>query len=302
MKPIIITIKTPKPVTTSKTPYVTSPIDAAGLLVQYRLDGNPVVYPLPDRARFKYLETTVGSSHKTSAIVGKSLFDSVYCVDRVLFKGINTLSLDSVQTTDDFSGGAGADDDQVASFSKVAKDFLTADDSVTTQWVVSRQLFEALNCVENRSWTLGLNKAEAVFSDDASIVFVLDTALNDTPSVIETLKVDYTKPYEETFSQTEYVSIRPILSKVELIVAGDVATTTSGKNPFEIVASQETSVFDVLKASVDSPESSERIYKATSKAAVDTVTKSDSGKAVKQNYVNNPGYFADDYVGTLLTF
>jgi len=172
------------------------------------------------------------------------------------------------------------------------------------------------------------------FTDTASITdttsFAIDKNITDTQAVTDLAALSVTRPVTDTASMTDAHSLTPTKGPQ------DTATVTDGdpifavtKGPRDIAIASELFTVDLTKVLSDSvnatddvngaavgDESKLRVFKVVTdngsvaeshvlsptKGLSDAASTADAGSIRAQDYVDNPLYFAEDYVGQSQSF
>lgn len=98
-----------------------------------------------------------------------------------------------------------------------------------------------------------------------------------------------------------YVNFRQLF---DALTVSETIAKNVGKSVLEEsqTVSDSASINFGLTASQEFVQVSESIAKLSGKSASDTLSSVDSGTLLNQDYVDNPYYFADDYVGSKRIF
>jgi hypothetical protein len=329
MKTVIVTIKNPKPVVTSKKAYATGGVIKAPIILteptpsvdvnhgaqqadirfkqmelelKYKEDGQYVAYAPPDKARFRFFQDAFKQEDHSARHIGKNIFDQIYCVDQILYKGLTKLSLENVAISDDFMGGANADDEQTATFMKVFKETFTQTDLVTTSWLADRKFVEAASCADYNWFGVNAGRFDNVITDDTAISFVLLYTLAESFINTDLVSITLEKPFQDSIANADTYSI------VAAPVLKDVSTTADEIDKFDVgsvrvddVDSVDKLTMNAGKGALDVTLTSESNVASVGSVIKETANAGDSGVAFMQNYALSD-YFIEDYVGTSRRF
>lgn len=182
---------------------------------------------------------------------------------------------------------------------------------------------------------LGLFQLVRLFSDVATAteakVLAFVKSLSESPIASDTTSLDVTKAESDTYTASDSNIIQ--FGKVEadsFSTSDQIDTLGIGKGLSETPVLTEAQVFDITKLLTDnigvtddfdgiavpdddqtiqfvkvlteSSSTSDSDVKLIGKVHSDSASSSDSGSLLNQGYVDNPYYFADDYVGAKRTF
>lgn len=220
-------------------------------------------------------------------------------LSRVLEKKLE----DTVISTDDFYGEANADDDQTASFTKVATDLAVSSDALQTLVAFYRSLTDTSSISDTVSIGVNLVKSETTVNTDLVtftnnfirsfldstllgdvIAITLSKVASDTTSTLDTLSniVSFNRTFSETFVLPEVLV--SVVEKVLLdtsstieIISKTASTTLQSENTTAI----DSKVLSISKLLIEALSCSEYIW------------------ANKQNYFASnyviPGYVGINY-------
>jgi len=194
----------------------------------------------------------------------KAPVDIAQLIDSASFSAIKALA-DTVYSTDDVGGEASVDDDQYVSFFK----------NHTDLGFVSETLQKAVDTIR---------------SDAAGVTDLAGTHPNkgvqDLASTIDSIITDVSKRPQDTSFVSDILVFLLTAERdlVDSAAASDLVNVLISK-PF----SDAASMADMANSTV-------------TKGQYDTLSVADSGLAFWQDYVDNPYYFAEDYIGTSQPF
>lgn len=135
-----------------------------------------------------------------------------------------------------------------------------------------------------------MNRAVAVSKRVIAVavrgVFSVVRYFTDTASATDSISKGVSKPFADSATASD------VFSRIVAFVRSfaDTATAT------DAIAK------DAGKGLADTYGATDTVSKEAGKGLADTATMSDSGTVLSQDYVDDPFYFADDYVGTKRTF
>ena len=212
--------------------------------------------------------------------------------------------------------------------------------AITSQSILASVTASTLSAVSSAS-TLAAQYVKGIFfifverSDTASatdddIVFDIDKNITDTQAVTDLAALNVTRPVTDTASMTDAHSLTPTKG------LQDTATSTDGDPAFAVskgisdigivselftvdlskVFSDAVNATDDVNGAAAGDESNLRIFKvitdngsvaeshvlSPTKGLSDSASTSESGLVFAQDYVDNPQYFASDYVGQSQSF
>jgi hypothetical protein len=93
-----------------------------------------------------------------------------------------------------------------------------------------------------------------------------------------------------------------ILGKSDAAAVSEAISKTLSKPFSESIGAADNVALSASKNLQDASSMSDAVLKLVTMSKGDTMQSSDAGYALNQDYVDNPFYFADDYVGVKQTF
>jgi len=212
--------------------------------------------------------------------------------------------------------------------------------AITSQSILASVTASTLSAVSSAS-TLAAQYVKGIFftfverSDTASatdddIVFDIDKNITDTQVVTDLAALNITKPESDAASMTDAHSLTPTKGPQDTATATDsdpIFDVTKG--PRDIAIASELFTVDLSKVLTDAvnatddvngaaagDESNLRVFKvitengsvaeshvlSPTKGLSDSASTTDAGSIRAQDYVDNPLYFAEDYVGQSQSF
>ena len=194
--------------------------------------------------------------------------------------------IDSIGVTDTVAKTLGKDESEsiVSSDSSVFDLDKLVDEPITTiedvAFFISKLTDDQFDVLEQISLSVGIPVSDSGTVTDES-VWELIKAITENPSLIDEARFDVAKGISDTVFVTEVLS-RIVAYNRDF---SDVATVSDSP-----ALSFSTSFADAFQAA-------EFAVKLLGKGESDTLAGEDSGTLLNQDYVDNPFYFADDYVG-----
>lgn len=273
----------------------------------------------------KFLANSGAGADAQALSVGKAADDSAnFTLETTL--GTTKLLSDSIYVTDDVDGAASIEDDQNMLFFKSRTDLGSVTELLTRQVSYSRDFLDsgvASDSVINFQTSKGL--ADTALSDD-STQGVFGKGLLDNGLATDNLlrSVDYIRAFAEQGDYNDSATL--LVGKVssDNFSATDLfARTVSFSRSFSDSASlgDSTSIdivftrqfsdsavwqdgvsLGVSTVLTDNGYVSESNVKSFGKGNSDSASVADSGSLYGQDYVDDPFYFAEDYVGYSTTF
>lgn len=257
------------------------------------------------------------SDAETKAI-GKGLSESVGTSEAKSFNVTKALS-NTVYVTDDVGGEATIDDDQTIAFFKVLSNQSLASDTVSLAAAYNRQFNDP-----------------SVVGDTVSLISAYSRSFNDGVSVTDQILLEIILPIslsDSAFASDSLETTAVYSRSLNDAVAGldaEIFTVGSGQIDSGSVADQADLVVSFNRAFESTVIATDDIggeatldddqtiqffkqltnlsYAADSavrfagKVVSDILGAADSGTLLSQDYVDNPYYFAEDYVGVKRTF
>ena len=141
---------------------------------------------------------------------------------------------------------------------------------------------------------------EAGVDDDQNIQFWKNRT--DQANASETVGKDFVTSRSDTSNAAEAKILqfaKPVSDGSE---ASDAEIRSIGKPISDSGEAAEAKILAFAAIKTDSTDAAENAIKSVGKIRSDSATSSDSGTLLNQDYVDNPNYFADDYVGAKRAF
>lgn len=226
-------------------------------------------------------------------VVAKLTLDSTTNSEQLAFDFQANYS-DLVDSTDDFYGEANVDDDEYVTFDKVAADYATTSELVTTVADFNRTFLETAASVDVATLLFAKSVLEVVA---ASEVFAIDfsTSRTETVAASETVQQDFGTARSETVTQADLFtqSIEP--AKYETVATSELNTYDVGLAKTEAAALAElfavdfstsrteiasileqfVSQWDALRSFTEAVQQSDLFTQSIEPLKSDTVTNSD---------------------------
>jgi hypothetical protein len=157
-----------------------------------------------------------------------------------------------------------------------------------------------------------LNKEHLSNAEDDNLLLIGKNS-SDSPSTADQQFFDVAKQITETIGATDDINGADVDDDQNIVFFKVTSNSSSVVDVFEKVAaylrsfSNTAAVGDVAGLSVgrpltDTSAMSESEVKLAGLGKTDTMAASDAGELLNQDYVDNPNYFLDDYVGVKRTF
>lgn len=232
---------------------------------------------------------------------------------------------DFANATDDFLGEANIDDDQTMHFGKTLienfgvvdtfsrdvnysrqfSDGFSGSDSVSLQPVKYFGHEAQLEDVFDRAVDYRRSFGEGASTEDA-IVFATVNSLRDSGVIGELFNraVNYYRDLLDSSVADDAVSLRPTKVFYDInSVADDFSRTLVYQREFSEVASSTDAIrLSTATNAQDIGTATESAVKSVNNINTDSASFTDSGLVFWQGYVEDPTYFAEDYVGNSQTF
>ena len=232
---------------------------------------------------------------------------------------------DNINATDDYMGESNVDDDQTMHFGKTRIDNGSASELFSRVITYDRQFSDAYNGQDSAS--LGPSKhltdttsvieslvrqvdyvrtLNEIGLSSEDIAFASSIVLQDNSSASELFSraVDYNREFSELSSSQDSVDLAYTkLSQDAISVETLFYRQVSFNRDFYDLAnpSDNISLF-ASRVLQDNGTATENAVKSSGKINNDSASFTDSGKLFWQGYVEDPTYFADDYVGNSQNF
>lgn len=175
-------------------------------------------------------------------------------------------------------------------------------------FIFIKQLIDSVSVSESISKTLGKSASDQFLTSDDQVLDA-NKGLEDSISASESIKFDSVKSLSDQVYATDDLGGEASLDDDQTIqfikVRSDIAFVSESLDRTaayqrQFTDSSLTSDLTLLSVSVgleDALQAVETTVKLLDKSESDTLAGEDSGTLLNQDYVDNPYYFADDYVG-----
>lgn len=239
-------------------------------------------------------------------VVGKSAEDQATLVDDLTANISKTLS-DLVYLTDDVGGLATVDDDQYMFLSKAVLELTTSiSDLVLLTANYQRSFEDQSYSSDAQSLEIGKDLQDYPLFSDSKLFYLGKQLAQDYAAVVDQvyLSVQYLRSIvDEASAQDQaYRDISKVSSDSAVFSETFTVSQIIQRAIFEAVSAVEVVALLLYRTTTDQANFTESRTLLTGKTALDTLNAGDSGFLVAQGYVDNPFYFADDYVGAKRTF
>jgi hypothetical protein len=275
--------------------------------------------------------TVISRAIKATASSGRLAFKSIQSgffliaslIEKILDDSLTITEAIQILFTKGFQEDVGASDTQGKDVIKPASDASAASDSnaktvgksISDSYAATD--FIALVLSANRSFSdsssttdlqalfasKSINDAVGV-SDAAIISFVRLSSFSDSVEVVETVAVSASPSAADSGSVGDSISLVVQYHRA----VGDLAGTTdavifsASKAISDASAVSDIAAMLVDRPAIDAGSVADTIAKSTGLAKNDIIGTADAGYLLNQDYVSDPTYFADDYVGAKRTF
>ena len=185
--------------------------------------------------------------------------------------------------TDDLGGESTVDDDQTIQFLKVRSDLAFVSEVLSRIVAYNREFADAATVSESHAIT---------FTRPVSDAFTASESLDRTAS--------YNREFADSGLLSDDQAITTGKALADSYQVSDVASTVVQYNrdiEDSSQASESVAISFAIGSIADLLQVAESLAKVLQKGESDTLAGSDSGTLLNQDYVDNPFYFADDYVG-----
>lgn len=145
---------------------------------------------------------------------------------------------------------------------------------------------------------------------------------SDAGAVVDDINKGAEKPFADAGAAVDLANLNPEKALIESSAFSDSSDRDIGKNILENAtaadiferiaayirsfsdsyAASDLAIRSPLKPVTDAAVTGDQSVKVPLLAKIDTIGSTDAGVLLNQDYVDNSGYFADDYVGTKRTF
>jgi hypothetical protein len=117
-------------------------------------------------------------------------------------------------------------------------------------------------------------------------IFSIVRFLSDSATATDQISKEVGKPFNDSATATDVFSriVAYLRSFADTATASDTVAKEAGKGITDVATATDLAI------------------KSAGKGLSDSATGADAGTLLNQDYVNDPFYFADDYVGTKRTF
>jgi hypothetical protein len=221
--------------------------------------------------------------------------------------------------TDDVGGEATIDDDQTISFFKVLNNIATASDAVIIEAAYNRQFNDSSNASDTvsliASYSRSFNDSVSI-TDQIIIEVILPFALSDSAFASDSLESTavYNRGFDDGVDGLDAQVFSASSGPIDSGSVGDQAELVASFNrAFEstVLATDDiggeatiddNQTIQFFKQLTNLSYAADSAVRFASKVVNDILTAADSGTLLNQDYVDNPFYFAEDYVGVKRTF
>lgn len=233
-------------------------------------------------------------------IVIKDLFDSLGVTDTVA----KTLGKDE-------SESIVSSDASVFDLDKLVDEPITTLEDVA--FFISKLTDDQLDVLEQVSLSVGIPLSDSGTVTDES-VWELIKAITENPLLIDEARFDVAKGISDTVFVTDdlggestvdddqtiqFLKVRSDLAFISEVLSRIVAYNREFADAATV---SDSPALSFSTSFADAFQAAEFAVKLLGKGESDTLAGSDSGTLLNQDYVDNPFYFADDYVGDKRTF
>jgi hypothetical protein len=228
-------------------------------------------------------------------IVIKDLFDSLVITETV-----------SKDVGKDESESIVLSDTSVFDLDKLVDEPITTLDDVA--FFISKLTDDQLDVLEQVSLSVGIPVSDSGTVTDDS-VWELIKAITDNPSLIDEARFDVAKSISDTVFVTDDLGGEATIDDDQTIqflkVRSDIAFVTEvlskivayNRDFSDVATVSDSPALSFSTSFADAFQAAEFAVKLLGKGESDTLAGVDSGTLLNQDYVDNPYYFADDYVG-----
>ena len=245
----------------------------------------------------------VAVSQELSFDTAKLLEDQPIAIEEIAF-GTTTTKSDTFDATDDSSYEIGKyfantfnSSDVVAVVpTKVISDSGDIVDAIQ-KFDTTKLLAELINATDDYM-------GESNVDDDQTMHFGKTIINNGSASESLSRVVAYDRQFSDTYSGQDSASLGPNkhLSDIASVVESLVRQVDYARTLNEIGLSSEDIALATSRVAQDNGTATENALKSNNKVNNDAASFTDSGKLFWQDYVVDPSYFADDYVGNSQNF
>jgi len=210
---------------------------------------------------------------------------------------------DSIWSTDDFYGEANLDDDQNASFIKVANDLTTTLDTLVAQTTYLRSITDSFVLSEAVSLNTGKSVSDSMSSTDSiSLLADFKRSLSDAANNLDILSLSLAKTLQDTTSSSDTITTSTQFNRAaeETFSTSESQVYTIGKQLNETSVLTETLLTAISSVLSDALTLSETLSRSIYKVFSDSSVLSETKWANKQNYMGY-NYNLSGYVGTNYT-
>lgn len=225
----------------------------------------------------------------------KDLFDSVFITETVA-KSVGKDEEEAIAASDSAS---------LQTDKPVEEQLSTLDD---VDLFLSKLTSEQLAVLEQASLSVGIPQSDSYTVSDSSVLEFVKGAL-ENPSLADEVRFDVAKFISDIVYHTDDVGGEATVDDDQTIqflkVRSDLAFVTEvlarvveyNREFAESTIVSESHAVTFSRPVSDTFQASEFAVKVIGKGESDTLAGVDSGTLLNQDYVDNPYYFADDYVG-----
>ncbi|MFZ9066253.1 MAG: hypothetical protein ACO23R_02655 [bacterium] len=257
----------------------------------------------------KNIADSIGFTEFVAKVFGKGLIDSSAVSEATQIETNKNLA-DTVFFIDD---------NQIINFSKVLSNPASASDSVSLAAEYNRAFNDSGVSSDSvsliSSFSRGFNNAVSI-ADQITIEIVMPISFSDSAFASDQLQsvVVYSRDFQDTIEGLDASIFGFDTGQIDAGFVGDQAElTVNFSRTFEstVIATDdiggEATIDDdqtiqFFKQITNLAQASENAIKFAGKTISDIIVAADSGTLLNQDYVDNPFYFAEDYVGIKRTF
>jgi len=251
-------------------------------------------------------------------VVGKQSADIANATDTRSFNIYKQIE-NTIFVTDDIGGEASIDDEQNIAFFKILSELNIATDTISFETAYNRSFADSSQALDSislavnyvREFSDSVAASDLVVANIILTVEIFDSALlNDNLSFVS----QYLRDYANQVSTTDSAVLRASPSNDDQGLTTDILERQVG---YQRVFSDTVLVTDDIGAetSIDDDQTIQFLKQVSNLATVvensvifagkvvgDILNTTDSGSLLNQDYVDNPNYFAEDYVGVKRIF
>lgn len=240
-------------------------------------------------------------SEQISNRLGKVFSDSTATSDQIDTLGVGKAQSEALNSTDSaalgvskpFSDAYGvADGVDLLDFGKRPLDTAYSADQIN-KFEMTMQLATSVGVTDDLD-------GQAVPDDDQTIQFI--KALSNVSYSADSQVLTPGKVLSDSYSLADSNILTFGKTASDSAATSDTQTFAAAKQVTDISTAAEAAVLAFAKPFTDGSDATESDIKSFGKIRSDSALSSDSGSLLNQDYVDNPHYFADDFVGAKRTF